>query len=171
MQQLKIVFAGTPEIAKITLEHILASGFKIELVLTQPDRPAGRGKKLGISVVKKLALEHKIEVFQPPSFKHNQSAIAIIKALSPDIMIVIAYGLILPEELLAIPKLGCVNLHVSLLPRHRGAAPIQRTILAGDSVTGVSLMQMDAGLDTGKILLQEQVKIGENETTGELQIT
>lgn len=167
-QPLKIIFAGTPEIAKITLDKILSSGFKVDLVLTQIDRPAGRGKKLTSSPVKQLALAHNIEVFQPLSFKKNTEAIEKIRAMQPDILIVVAYGLILPQELIEIPKLGCVNIHVSLLPHLRGAAPIQRAIIAGDTQSGVTIMQMDKGLDTGPILLQQSVNITTHETSGSL---
>ncbi|HLX52725.1 MAG TPA: methionyl-tRNA formyltransferase [Aquella sp.] len=167
-QPLKIIFAGTPEISKITLEKLLAAGFKIDLVLTQMDRPAGRGKKLTMSPVKQLALEHNIEVFQPQSFKNNPLAITKIRELKPDIVVVVAYGLILPQEFLDIPTLGCVNIHVSLLPHLRGAAPIARAIIAGDTESGVTIMQMDAGLDTGAILLQQSVSTHKKETTGSL---
>src|SRR6185437_10179015 len=168
MQPLKIIFSGTPEISKITLDKLLDSGFKIDLALTQMDRPAGRGKKLTMSPVKQLALEHHIEVFQPQSFKNNPLAIAKIRELKPDIVVVVAYGLILPKEFLDIPTLGCVNIHVSLLPSLRGAAPIARTIIAGDTQTGVTIMQMDAGLDTGAILLKQSVNIDEKESAGSL---
>lgn len=166
--KLKIVFAGTPEIAKTVLANILAHDFAVELVLTQPDRPAGRGMKLTPSPVKQLALEHGIEVFQPVSFKKDPAALEKIRELQPDIVVVVAYGLIVPQEFLDIPRLGCVNIHVSLLPRHRGAAPIQRAILAGDSETGVTIMQMDAGLDTGDMLLVEKVAITADETSASL---
>jgi len=166
--KLRIVFAGTPEIAKVTLAKMLENGYIPELVLTQPDRPAGRGMKLAASPVKTLAVEHGIEVFQPVSFKKEPLALERIRDLKPDIMIVIAYGLILPQELLDIPALGCINIHVSLLPRWRGAAPIQRAILAGDTETGVCIMQMDAGLDTGGILMQEKIIINSDDTSGSL---
>lgn len=167
---LKIAFAGTPEIAKIVLEHLLNSGFDVSLVLTQPDRPRGRGNKVSGSPVKQLALARGIDnVLQPVSFKHDaQQSLDVIRALNPDIIIVVAYGLILPLELLTIPRLGCVNIHVSLLPRHRGAAPIARSILAGDRHSGVTIMQMDAGLDTGDVLLQEKVNIEADDTAGTL---
>lgn len=167
-QPLKIIFAGTPEISKITLDKLLASGFSIDLVLTQMDRPAGRGKKLTMSPVKQLALEHHIEVFQPLSFKNNPHAIAKIRELKPDIVVVVAYGLILPQEFLDIPALGCVNIHVSLLPHLRGAAPIARAVIAGDTQSGVTIMQMDAGLDTGAILLQQSVAIVAKDSAGSL---
>jgi methionyl-tRNA formyltransferase len=167
-QPLKIIFAGTPEISKIVLDRLIASGFKIELALTQMDRPAGRGKKLAQSPVKQLALEHNIEVFQPLSFKNNPEAINKIRDLAPNIVVVVAYGLILPQEFLDIPKLGCVNIHVSLLPHLRGAAPINRAIIEGVDKTGVTIMQMDAGLDTGAILLQQSIPINRRETAGSL---
>lgn len=167
-KDLKIVFAGTPEIAKTVLSKILESGFKVELVLTQPDRPSGRGMKLTPSPVKQLAIENGIEVFQPLSFKKDPTALQKIRDLNPDIMVVVAYGLILPAELLEIPNLGCVNIHVSLLPRWRGAAPIQRAVLAGDTETGVTIMQMDVGLDTGDMLLVERVAIDSDETSASL---
>jgi methionyl-tRNA formyltransferase len=166
--KLKIVFAGTPEIARMVLENILKHNFNVELVLTQPDRPAGRGLKLTPSPVKELALQHDIEVFQPLSFRKDPDAIEKIRALQPDIMVVVAYGLILPQALLDIPRLGCINIHVSLLPKWRGAAPIQRAVLAGDKVSGVTIMQMDAGLDTGDMLIVESVTLDADETSGSL---
>lgn len=168
-QPLKIIFAGTPEIAASTLDKILASGFTVDLVLTQADRPAGRGKKLSMSPVKQLALSHKLEVFQPLSLKQNPAAIDKIRCMQADIIVVVAYGLILPPELLEIPPLGCINVHVSLLPHWRGAAPIQRAIIAGERYSGVTIMQMDAGLDTGAILLQQEIPVSPSETTGSLQ--
>lgn len=167
MQPLKIIFAGTPEIAKITLDNLLLHGFNPALVLTQPDKPAGRGKQLSMSPVKQMALEHNIEVFQPQTFK-DQANLNKIRELQPDLMVVIAYGIILPQALLDIPKLGCINIHVSLLPHLRGAAPIQRAILNGDQTSGVTIMQMDAGLDTGAILLQRRINIEAKETSGSL---
>lgn len=165
MDKLKIVFAGTPEIAATVLDKLISNKFNVELVLTQPDRPAGRGMKLVPSAVKQLAVENDIEVYQPVSFKKEPESIEKIESIAPDIMIVVAYGLILPQELLNIPRLGCINIHVSLLPKWRGAAPIQRAILAGDSMTGVTIMQMDAGLDTGDILLVERLPIEDGETS------
>ena len=167
-KKLKIIFAGTPEIARLCLSSILDAGFDVELVLTQPDRPAGRGMKLTPSLVKELAIQSGIEVFQPVSFKNNPDAIEKIRVINPDIIVVVAYGLILPPSLLALPKLGCVNIHVSLLPKHRGAAPIARAILDGDSVSGVTIMQMDAGLDTGDILMVEEQVVGNDDTSGSL---
>lgn len=165
---LKIVFAGTPEIARQVLANILDHNYQVSLVLTQPDRPAGRGLKLTASPVKQLAIEHEIPVIQPVSFKKDPAVLQQIRDLAPDILVVVAYGLILPSELLAIPRLGAVNIHVSILPRWRGAAPIQRAILAGDSESGVTIMQMDHGLDTGDILLSEKIQIDANDTSGSL---
>jgi methionyl-tRNA formyltransferase len=164
--KLKIAFAGTPEIAKIVLAEILDSGFNVELVLSKADSIAGRGKRLMPSVVKSLAIERNITVLTPLSFKKNPEVIDEIKGFSPDIMVVVAYGLILPQEVLDIPRLGCVNIHVSLLPKYRGAAPIQRAILAGDKTTGITIIQMDKGLDTGNILLQKEVAIEDTDTSG-----
>ena len=165
LNQLKIVFAGTPEIARSVLATLLQSHL-VELVLTQPDKPSGRGKKVSYGVVKQLALEHGIEVLQPLKLKDNQQLLAKIASIKPDIMIVVAYGMILPAQVLNLPRLGCVNIHVSLLPRWRGAAPIQRAIIAGDAITGVTIMQMDSGMDTGGILLQESIAIASNDTSG-----
>ena len=162
---MKIIFAGTPEISRAILKHLLDNRFSIELVLTKPDKAANRGKKLTQSAVKELALEQNIEVLQPISFKNNPEMLNKLRDLQPDIMVVVAYGLILPQEVLDIPRLGCVNIHVSLLPRHRGAAPIQRAILAGDEITGVTIMQMNSGLDTGAILTQQQVAIAAGDTS------
>lgn len=167
-KQLKIIFAGTPEISAQVLANILAHDFKVDLVLTQPDRPAGRGMKLTPSPVKQLALEHGIEVFQPLGFRKDPSHLAKIRELKPGIMVVVAYGIILPQELLDIPSLGCVNIHVSLLPRWRGAAPIQRAVLAGDEYSGVTIMQMDAGLDTGAMLIIDKLKLDLKETSASL---
>ncbi len=167
-QKLRIIFAGTPEIAKNCLAKMIASGYSPQLVLSQPDRPAGRGMKLTPSPVKVLASEHQIEVFQPLSFRKELEALNRIREFRPDLIVVVAYGLILPQELLDIPRLGCINVHVSLLPRWRGAAPIQRAVLAGDSETGVCIMQMDAGLDTGAILLSDKLQIESNDTSGSL---
>jgi methionyl-tRNA formyltransferase len=167
-QDLKIVFAGTPEIAHIVLQKLVEHKHNIAAVLTKPDSPQGRGQKLTPSIVKQYAIEQKIRVYEPVSFKQDVTIIEQLKQLQPDIMIVVAYGLILPSVVLAIPKLGCVNIHVSLLPRFRGAAPINRAILAGDKVSGVTLIQMDAGLDTGDILLQQQVSIADQDTALDL---
>lgn len=161
---MRIVFAGTPDIARIGLEKLLTTSHEIVGVFTQPDRPAGRGRKLTPTPVKELALAHHLPVFQPIGFKKQPEALEALRTLSPDLMVVIAYGLLLPQSVLDIPKLGCWNVHVSLLPRWRGAAPIQRAIEAGDAQTGVCIMQMDAGLDTGDILLQATTSISSKDT-------
>ncbi len=160
---MKIVFAGTPEFAAVALRALVHAGHIMSLVLTQPDRPAGRGRKPRASAVKLLAQEYGLSVLQPASLK-SDTVIAVIAAHEPEAMVVAAYGLIVPKALLDLPRLGCVNVHASLLPRWRGAAPIQRALLAGDSTTGVTIMQMDEGLDTGAILLQEAVPIGADDT-------
>ncbi|VVD63891.1 methionyl-tRNA formyltransferase [Pandoraea iniqua] len=172
---LRIVFAGTPEFAQTALAAIDAAGFPVELVLTQPDRPAGRGMKLQASPVKRYAEAHGMPVAQPPSLRRNgkypEAAIAAIdqlRALAPDVMVVAAYGLILPQEVLDLPRYGCLNIHGSLLPRWRGAAPIHRAIEAGDAETGITIMQMDAGLDTGAMILREAEPIGPDDTTATL---
>jgi len=164
---LRIVFAGTPEFSLPPLQRLLDDGLKPVAVYTQPDRPAGRGRQLSPSPVKTLALAHGIEVRQPLHFKDPADK-AALRALQPDLMIVVAYGLILPQSVLDIPRHGCWNLHASLLPRWRGAAPIQRAIEAGDVETGVCLMQMEKGLDTGPVLLRRQLEIGAQETAGAL---
>jgi methionyl-tRNA formyltransferase len=164
---LRVAFAGTPDFAVPPLEALRASGHELVGVLTQPDRPKGRGQQLAASPVKQAAQRHGLPVLQPPSLK-NEAARAEVAALHPDVLVVVAYGLILPQAVLDLPRLGCVNIHASLLPRWRGAAPIQRAILAGDVETGVSIMQMDAGLDTGPVLLQRPVSIAQNDTGGSL---
>ncbi len=164
---MRLIFAGTPEFAAVALDALITAGHEFVLVLTQPDRPAGRGLKLATSDVKKYALKQILKVEQPLTLK-TADARDLIAAAKADAMIVAAYGLILPPEILAIPRLGCINIHASLLPRWRGAAPIQRAILAGDLDTGVTIMQMDAGLDTGAMLLKRAITIGENESAGEL---
>ncbi|WP_347255535.1 methionyl-tRNA formyltransferase [Brachymonas denitrificans] len=172
---MKVVFAGTPEFAQVALERLLAAGFEVPLVLTQPDRPAGRGMKLQASPVKQTALAHNIPVAQPLSLrldgKYPDDAAAAREALlavQPDVMVVAAYGLILPQWVLDLPRLGCLNIHASLLPRWRGAAPIHRAIEAGDAETGITIMQMDAGLDTGDMLLVERLPIAPEDTTATL---
>ena len=149
---LNIVFAGTPEFAAVSLQALLESDHRVVAVYSQPDRPAGRGRKLSASPVKQLALEHDIPVYQPQTLK-DEAAQQQLRALKADVMVVVAYGLLLPEAVLSIPVHGCLNVHASLLPRWRGAAPIQRAIMAGDSETGVTIMQMDVGLDTGDMLM------------------
>lgn len=155
---MKIAFAGTPAFAATALRAILEAGFFVPLVLTQPDRPAGRGMRLQSSPVKNLALEHGLRVDQPERLRTDLQQ-ASLRAAVPDVLVVAAYGLILPQAVLDIPRLGCLNIHASLLPRWRGAAPIQRAIEAGDSETGITIMQMDAGLDTGAMLLKESLPI------------
>ena len=173
---MRLAFAGTPEFARVALARLHAAGFEIALVLTQPDRPAGRGMKVAPSPVKAFALANGIAVAQPRGLRLDGrfaddagAARAALVAAAPDVVVVAAYGLILPPWLLALPRLGCVNIHASLLPRWRGAAPIQRAIEAGDDVTGVTIMQMDAGLDTGPMLLAETIAIGADESAGALQ--
>lgn len=152
-QGLRIIFAGTPEFAAGHLQALLETRHKVVAVYTQPDRPAGRGKKLSASPVKELAVAHNISVFQPASLKSSESQ-AELAALDADLMVVVAYGLILPKAVLDAPRLGCINVHASILPRWRGAAPIQRAIEAGDMQSGVTIMQMDVGLDTGDMLIK-----------------
>ncbi|MBB3226409.1 methionyl-tRNA formyltransferase [Luteibacter sp. Sphag1AF] len=164
---LRVVFAGTPEFAVPCLEACRASGANVVAVYTQPDRPAGRGRKLTASPVKEAALAAGIPVEQPESFKADTDR-DTLAAYEPDLMVVVAYGLILPRKVLAIPQLGCWNVHASLLPRWRGAAPIQRAILAGDAESGVDLMQMEAGLDTGPVLIERRTPISGEETGGTL---
>jgi len=164
---LRIVFAGTPDFAASSLAALLDSSHQIVGVYTQPDRPAGRGRKLAASPVKQLAEQHDIPVFQPLSLK-NHAEQEILKSLNADLMVVVAYGLILPPLALSIPKLGCINVHASLLPRWRGAAPIQRAVLAGDQESGVTIMQMDAGLDTGDMLFKKSCSIEANDTGSNL---
>ncbi|UPG94769.1 methionyl-tRNA formyltransferase [Luteibacter aegosomatissinici] len=167
VSSLRVVFAGTPEFAVPCLEACRASGAEVVAVYTQPDRPAGRGRKLAASPVKEAALAAGITVEQPESFKATADRDRLA-AYAPDLMVVVAYGLILPRKVLAIPRLGCWNVHASLLPRWRGAAPIQRAILAGDAESGVDLMQMEAGLDTGPVLVERRTPIAVDETGGTL---
>ena len=165
--RLRLVFAGTPEFAAAHLAALLDAGFDIVAVYTQPDRPAGRGHKLAMSAVKQLALKHDLPVYQPEKLR-DPDAQAQLAALKPDLMVVVAYGLILPQAVLDIPRLGCINSHASLLPRWRGAAPIQRAIEAGDAESGVTVMQMEAGLDTGPMLLKVATPISLSDTGGTL---
>jgi methionyl-tRNA formyltransferase len=162
----RIAFAGTPDFAVPSLRALIAAGATVPAVLTQPDRPAGRGRRLTASPIKELALEHGLRLEQPTTLRDP----ALLPTLGerPDLMVVIAYGLLLPRALLGWPRLGCVNLHASLLPRWRGAAPIQRAVLAGDATTGISVMQMDAGLDTGPVHLTRATSIDAHETAGML---
>lgn len=165
---LNIIFMGTPDFAKDSLEAIFNAGHNVMKVVTNPDKPKGRGMKMIASPVKEFALEHNIPVCQPLTVKNNDQFIEEIKALNPDLICVVAYGKILPKEILDIPKYGCINVHASLLPKYRGAAPIQWAVLNGESVTGVTTMYMDIGMDTGDMILTKEVSIGEEETTGEL---
>jgi methionyl-tRNA formyltransferase len=164
---MRTVFAGTPEFAAQALAAVLAAGHDVPLVLTQPDRPAGRGMALQPSAVKRLAMAHGIEVFQPVSLK-DSAALERIADAAPEVMVVAAYGLILPQRVLDLPNHGCLNIHASLLPRWRGAAPIQRALEAGDAETGVCIMQMEAGLDTGPVLLRGVLPVGADETAATL---
>ena len=167
---MKLIFAGTPEFAATALEALLAAGHEVLLVLTQPDRPAGRGMTLQASAVKKLALAHGLALHQPDKLKDaaTHEPIRAACAQGAEVMVVAAYGLILPQAVLDIPSRGCINIHASLLPRWRGAAPIHRAIEAGDAQTGVTIMQMEAGLDTGPMLLSESIPIAPQDTTGSL---
>lgn len=164
---MRIIFAGTPEFAATNLQALLSAGHEVIAVYTQPDRPAGRGRKVKFGAVKELALKHAIPVFQPLTLK-DAAAQQELNQLNADLMIVVAYGLLLPQVVLAMPRLGCINVHASLLPRWRGAAPIQRALLAGDAATGVTLMQMDAGLDTGAMLLKTHCPITSQDTSASL---
>jgi methionyl-tRNA formyltransferase len=174
---MKIIFAGTPEFACVALRALHQAGFDIPLVLSQPDRPAGRGLQIQASAVKEYALEHSLALAQPVSLRLDgrfadaaHAAHQLLRDAAPDVMVVAAYGLILPRSVLAIPRLGCINIHASLLPRWRGAAPIHRAIEAGDRETGVTIMQMEEGLDTGAILMMQSVPIRSQDTTGSLQL-
>lgn len=166
-QSLRIVFAGTPDFAARHLAALLSSEHEVIAVYTQPDRPAGRGKKLTASPVKQIAVEHDIAVYQPENFKSDQAKQQLAE-LNADLMVVVAYGLLLPQAVLDTPKLGCINVHGSILPRWRGAAPIQRSIWAGDSETGVTIMQMDIGLDTGDMLKIATLPIEATDTSASM---
>ena len=165
---LNIVFMGTPDFAMKSLEAIYNEKYNILGVVTNPDRPKGRGMKLNQSPVKEYALEKNMKIYQPDKVKENESFINEIKKLNPDVICVVAYGKIIPKEILEIPKYGCINLHGSLLPKYRGAAPIQWSIINGDKTTGVTTIYMNEGIDTGDMILKKEVAIDENETTGEL---
>lgn len=162
-EQLKIIFAGTPDFSVPPLKALIDSPHQVVAVFTQPDRPAGRGRKLTPSPVKACALEHDIAVFQPERLRTAEEQ-QLVTSLDADLMVVVAYGIILPKAVLDAPRLGCINIHASLLPRWRGAAPIQRAILAGDSETGITIMQMDEGLDTGDMLLMKRCPIKPDDT-------
>lgn len=165
---MKIVFMGTPDFAQKSLEALYNAGHEILAVVTNIDKPKGRGMKLVESPVKEYAKSKNLTIFQPEKVRKNIEFIEQIKKLEPDVICVVAYGKILPIEILEIPKLGCINVHASLLPKYRGAAPIQWAVLNGDKTTGVTTMYMDVGMDTGDMILKQEVEIGENETTGEL---
>lgn len=172
---MKVIFAGTPEFAAVALKAIIDAGYEVTLVLTQPDRPAGRGMQLQASAVKQLALAHQIPVAQPISLRLDgkypevaQEAHELLRNTPHDVMVVAAYGLILPQSCLSIPRLGCINIHGSLLPRWRGAAPIHRAIEAGDAETGITIMQMEEGLDTGPMLMRRAIPITAIDTTANL---
>ena len=165
---MKIVFMGTPDFAKESLEAVYNAGHEILAVVTNPDRPKGRGMKLVASPVKEFALEKKLKIYQPEKVKNNVEFIEEIKRFKPDVICVVAYGKILPKEILEISKFGCINVHGSLLPQYRGAAPIQWAVLNGDKKTGVTTMYMDTGMDTGDMILKEEIEIGEDDTTGDV---
>jgi len=167
MTSLRIAFAGTPQFAVPALKALLASPHRVVGVLTQPDRPAGRGRELRASPIKLLALEHSLPLAQPTTLRTPEGR-APIEQWAPELLVVVAYGLILPPAVLGIPRFGCLNIHGSLLPRWRGAAPIHRALLAGDAETGVTIMQLDAGLDTGPTLLERRRAIGPHDTSGDL---
>ena len=164
---MKIVFMGTPDFASASLEKIIAAGHEILAVYTQPDRPSGRGKKLNYSAVKQVAMAHELPVYQPEKIRNEQS-IEQLRAMQPDVIVVVAYGQILPQAILDIPPYGCLNVHGSLLPKYRGAAPIHWAILNGDEVTGVTVMQMDIGMDTGDVLSMATEAIRPEDTTESL---
>ena len=165
---MKIVFMGTPDFAEESLKAIYEAGHEIIGVVTNPDRPKGRGMKMLPCPVKEFAMEKNLKIFQPEKVKNNEKFINELKALNPDVICVVAYGKILPKEILDIPPYGCINVHASLLPKYRGAAPVQWAVLNGDKTTGVTTMYMDIGMDTGDMILKQEVEIDEDETTGEL---
>ena len=165
---MKVVFMGTPDFAEKSLRSLVKAKYDVIGVVTNPDKPKGRGMKMVASPVKQYALEKGLKIYQPEKVRKNTEFIEEIKGLSPDVICVVAYGKILPKEILEIPKLGCINVHGSLLPKYRGAAPIQWAVLNGDKTTGVTTMYMDEGMDTGDMILKQEVEIGEDETTGEL---
>jgi len=165
---MKIVFMGTPDFAKESLEAVYNAGHEILGVVTNPDRPKGRGMKMVASPVKEFAISKNLEIYQPEKVRNNVEFIEKMKSLEPDVICVVAYGKILPKEMLDIAKLGCINVHGSLLPQYRGAAPIQWAVINGDKTTGITTMYMDVGMDTGDMILKEEVEIGPDETTGEL---
>ena len=166
---MRILFMGTPDFARDSLKALVNAGYNIEAVVTNPDRPKGRGMKMMMSPVKEFAMSSGIEkIYQPEKVRKNEEFIGEIKEMNPDLIVVVAYGKILPKEILDIPKYGCINVHGSLLPKYRGAAPIQWAVLNGDKVTGITTMFMDVGMDTGDMILKREVEIDDDETTGEL---
>lgn len=165
---MNIIFMGTPDFARESLKAIYETGHNVMGVVTNVDKPRGRGMKLQPSEVKEYALEKQLKIYQPEKIKKNQEFLEEIRQLQPDVICVVAYGKILSKEILEIPKYGCINVHASLLPKYRGAAPIQWAVLNGDKTTGVTTMYMDEGMDTGDMILKEEVEIGKEETTGEL---
>ncbi len=165
---MRILFMGTPDFSRESLDKLYNAGYEICGVVTTPDRPAGRGMKLAISPVKEYAIEHGLKLYQPEKISKNDEFKDEIRALEPDLVVVVSYGLILPSSFLKIPKLGCINVHPSMLPKYRGPAPIQWAILNGDKSTGVTIMYLDSGMDSGDIIKQKEVEIGKDETTGEL---
>ena len=165
---MKILFMGTPDFAQASLSALYDAKYDIVGVVTNPDKPKGRGMKLVASPVKEFAIQKGLKIYQPTKIKNNEEIIEEIKELNPDVICVVAYGKILPKEIISIPRLGCINVHASLLPQYRGAAPIQWAVLNGDKKTGVTTMYMDEGMDTGDMILRQEVDIGEDETTGEL---
>lgn len=164
---MKVIFMGTPDFAVNTLEKIIEAGHEVMLVVTQPDKPKGRGNTMQFPPVKECAVSHGLEVFQPVKIREDAS-VEYLKKFAPDIIIVAAFGQILPKSILDLPKYGCINVHASLLPKYRGAAPIQWAVINGDEITGVTIMRMDVGLDTGDIIAKKQVRIAEDETGGSL---
>ena len=165
---MKVLFMGTPDFAEESLKSLVEAKYDIVGVVTNPDKPKGRGMKMVASPVKQYAIEKGLKIYQPEKVRKNTEFIEEIKSLNPDVICVVAYGKILPKEILEIPKFGCINVHASLLPKYRGAAPIQWAVINGDKTTGITTMYMDEGMDTGDMILKKEVEIGEDETTGEL---
>ena len=165
MEKIRVVFMGTPDFAVPCLEMLVQEKYDVVAVVTQPDRPRGRGQKVTFSPVKEKALEHGLQVLQPKKIREPE-AVETLKELKPDLMVVVAYGQILPPVLLDLPRLGCINVHASLLPKYRGAAPIHWALLEGEAVTGVTTMHMDVGMDTGDMILKEEIAIGPDLTMG-----
>ena len=164
---MKIVFMGTPDFAAVSLEKLYSAGFEISAVFTQPDKPKNRGMRLSMSPVKELAIKHDTPVYQPENMKDG-TALEILKEIDPELIIVVAYGKLLPEPILSLPKYGCINIHGSILPKYRGSAPIQWTVLNGDKIAGVTSMFLSEGMDTGDIIFTRETPVGENETSGQL---